>query len=214
MIKRKVTVADSPVEVEADPHPPNPLPVTSNPKKEDSVRRMQRFGMALGLVVAGLMAFAGCSSKSPLEKMIENRARYSVEVNGFYIEETPVVGEVDAEMEVDAADADEIELEGVEEQPVAVIQNAHLDLLLKHDSFEKLPGITLDITQVDANKTEKGHWRLWVDTSKVERANPTQYSHVIENLDYEEGDGFAAEVRNPVPESERGDYREFSEVGG
>jgi len=177
---------------------------------------MQRFGMVLGLVGASLMVFAGCSSKSPLEKMIENRARYSVDVNGFFIKETPVVAEIDAEMEVDADPAEPNELgePEVEEQPVEVIQNAHLDLLLKHDSFEKLPGVTVDIFQVDGNETEKGRWRLWVDTSKVERSNPTQYSYVIENVDYVEGDGFAAEVRHPVPESERGEYREFGEAGG
>lgn len=182
------------------------------------MQRIQRFGMALGLVAAALLVFVGCAKKSPLEQMIENRARYTAEINGFFIQETPVVAEVDAEVEVEPGDGGEpADVEGteVDEAPsMEVVQNAHLDILVKHDAFEKLPGITLDIIHADANENVKGEWKLWVDTSNVPRANPTVYGHVIENVDYVEGDGFAVEVRHPIPEAERGDYREFDGLGG
>ena len=53
-------------------------------------------------------------------------------------------------------------------------------------------------------------WRLSFDTSTVKKANVTQYTHVLEDVLYEEGDGFFAEVRHPVPVEERSEYREFS----
>ncbi len=175
------------------------------------MQQTKRFRTGLGLTIGALLVLVGCAQKSPLEKLIENRARYKAKVNSFYIDAQPVIAEaIDAEPEAEGA---EIEGEAAEPEPVAVVQNAHLDLLVQHDSSEKLPGVTLDIVQVDANKTQKGQWRTWVDTSKVERANPTSYSYVIEGIDYVEGDGFSAEVRHPIPEAERGEYREFENVG-
>jgi hypothetical protein len=102
----------------------------------------------------------------------------------------------------------------MEMAPVEVKKRATLDLLVRHDSTEKLPGVTLDLIMVDADLNEKGRWLVWVDTSKVERANPTQYEHVLEDLDYVEGDAFTVEVRRPIAESERGDYREFDGLEG
>jgi hypothetical protein len=163
-----------------------------------------------------LAALGGCSQKSPLEQMIENRSRYSAELNGFFVEETPIVveatgEEMPAEGEFAAEEGDEMEMPTDLDfgTSPAVDQRAQLDILLKHDSFEKLPGITVDITQVDAGMNQKGRWLLWLDTANVERANPTQYSHVIEDLEYVEGDAFSVEVRHPIPEGERGDYKEF-----
>ena len=180
------------------------------------MQRFQRFGIVSALVAGVALTLAACAAKSPLEQLNENRSRYSAELNGFFIQETPVVAEVDAEMEVEPDDGGEpadVEDAEVEEAPVEVIQNAHLDILVKHDSFEKLAGLTLDIVQIDAGQAEKGRWLLWVDTANVERANPPQYSHVLESVDYVEGDGFSVEVRHPVPEGERGDYREFDGLG-
>lgn len=182
----------------------------------------QRFGWSLGGVALLLLAvFTACAGKSPEERLVENRSRYTAELNGFYIEETPLIQETveEAAEEGDASAADEgagdTETDAeAGAADVPVVQNAHLDILVKHDSFEKLPGVTLDISMVDAGQNEKAHWRVWVDTADVERANPTQYSHVLEDIDYEEGDGFHVEVRHPVPEAERGEYREFSDLGG
>ncbi len=47
----------------------------------------------------------------------------------------------------------------------------------------------------------------------MKKANVTQYTHVLEDVPYEEGDGFFAEIRHPVPAEERHLYREFSTAG-
>ncbi len=92
---------------------------------------------------------------------------------------------------------------------MVVSQNAHLDLIVQHDADEMLPGITVEISMVDSAQQEKGRWQLWVDTSGLRKANQLQLTHVLEDVPYVEGDGFAAEVRVPVPAAERGNYREF-----
>ncbi len=185
------------------------------------MQRMQTIGRVVALVAVALIILGGCASKSPLEQLEENRSRYSAEVNGFFVQETPVVAEVDpmAEGDGEATEAEEEAGDGTDEMDaeppaVEVVQNVHLDLIVKHDSFEQLAGVTVDIVQVDSNENEKGHWRLWVDTANVPRANPTQYSHVIEDVDYVDGDGFFVEVRQPIAEADRGDYREFDGLDG
>jgi hypothetical protein len=95
---------------------------------------------------------------------------------------------------------------------VEVREKVRLDILIQHRSAEKLPGITLDISMVDSAEVEKGHWQVWFDTSEVTKATVTQFTHMLEEVGYEEGDGFFVEVRHPIPVEERGDYREFSEA--
>lgn len=181
------------------------------------MHRINGMGTFLALTIASVLLATGCAQKSPLEQMVENRARYSAEMNGFFVDEIPI--------EPVAAPADDVEADGegaeaegdgeeLLETPVEVRQQVTLDILLRHDSFEKLPGITVDLTMVDSEMNEKERWLVWIDTSAVERANPTQFEHVIEDADYEEGDAFGVEVRHPVPEADRADYREFSDLGG
>ncbi len=164
-----------------------------------------------GVLIAGLvLVLAGCEAKSPEEKVASLRARYKAQMNGFVVQEEPVVMEV-AEVAADGPGAaPEAPAEPLE--PV-VRQKVLLDILVQHDSNERLPGVTLDISMVDAAKNEKGHWRLWVDTSKLQKATKTQLSHVLEDVDYVEGDGFSVEVRHPVPPAERGEYKEFAPAG-
>ena len=93
---------------------------------------------------------------------------------------------------------------------IELAQMIRLDVLIQHRSEERLPGITVDISMIDSSQAEKGHWRVWFDTSDVTKATVTQFTHVLEDVGYEEGDGFFLEVRHPVPVEERGEYREFS----
>jgi len=95
---------------------------------------------------------------------------------------------------------------------IEVFEKVRLDILIQHRSREKLPGLTLDISMVDSAEMEKGHWRVWFDTSDVTKATVTQFTHILEEVGYEEGDGFFVEVRHPIPVEERGDYREFAQV--
>lgn len=46
------------------------------------------------------------------------------------------------------------------------------------------------------------------------KANVTQFTHILEDMAYEEGDGFFAEIRNPIPVEERSEYREFAKISG
>ncbi len=91
--------------------------------------------------------------------------------------------------------------------------NIMLDILIQHDSPEMLPGITVDITMADADGNQKGAWKVWFDTADLLKANVRSYTHVLEEVPWEEGLGFFAEVRHPVPVEERGEYQEFSPAG-
>jgi hypothetical protein len=170
------------------------------------------------LALGALLAFSGCAPSDPLEEVLSTRARYSARLNGFYVTAEPAAVDpmMDEGEEMAAepsAEAEEGEEMAVEEIPAPMRQDVVLDIIVQHDSNTRLPGITLDIMMVDAAQQEKARWLHWVDTSNLAKANQLQFTHTLEDVPYVEGDGFAAEVRSPVPEAERGDYREFS-VGG
>jgi hypothetical protein len=170
--------------------------------------------LGAGLILLIGVTALGCAQKSPEEKVAELRSYYSARLNGFILEEEPLVAEVpdpDALAEVE---------EGVEEAlaeaaptgpmgQVEVEQKVRLDILIQHRSDQRLPGITVDISMVDPDQVEKNHWRVWFDTSEVPKATVTQFTHILEDVGYEEGDGFFLEVRHPIPVEERGEYREF-----
>ena len=171
-------------------------------------------------LIAAVAVLGACQQATPEEKVASLRAYYSANANGFVVEEVPVVAETvegeetlaaDGEGEADAEDAEVGEEMAAE--PIPVTQKVYLDFIVQHDASEKLPGITVDITMVDAQETEKHRWLHWVDTSNLAKATQIQLTYVIEDSDYVEGDMFSVEVRTPVPAAERGDYREFS-VGG
>ena len=171
-------------------------------------------------------AAASCAPKSHQEHVAEMRAKYTAELNGFVIKSEPVepvepvepaepaetaaepAGEGEGGSGAGAAAAAGPLDETVEELPLT--SDVVLDILVKNQNDDNLPGITLDVSQVDAGKTEKGHWRVWVDTSQVGRGPGTQVTHVLPGVDYQEGDGFQVEVRGAVPAAEQGEYREFA----
>jgi hypothetical protein len=172
------------------------------------------------LFVASIMAggLVACSPKSPEEKVAQLRSLYKARLNGFIVREEPVGGveEVLGTEEFAAEQAAEVTEEMVEEEtlesfePVAVVQEVMMDILIQHDSDEKLPGLTVEISMADSQGNEKGHWRVWFDTAGIVKATPTQFTHVLEDIGYVEGDGFFVDVRQSIPPSEYGDYKEFS----
>ena len=170
--------------------------------------------MVTGIVISG------CGPKSPEEKVAQMRGLYSARLNGFILEEEPVMAEVAEVPELEAVEiVDDGTVDGVDPTAaedelavVEVVQKVRLDILIQHRSDENLPGITVDISMVDSAEVEKGHWRVWFDTSNVTKATVTQFTHILEDVGYEEGDGFFVEVRHPIPVEERGDYREFSQA--
>ena len=180
-------------------------------------RRIVRLAVLLPMVALLLTA---CPPKSPQERVAKQRSLYKATLLGFIVEAEPVPTEPVEESPVDGgeaaavADGDTLEGEAVEavEAMAPIRQNVRVDVLLQHDSSEKLPGITLDIEMVDSNQVRKENWRLWVDTAELPKATGTQFVHLLEDVDYEEGDGFSVEVRSYVPPEERSEYREFAEV--
>ncbi len=180
---------------------------------------MGRFSRCLGIgfiLLSGALLL-GCSPKSPAERVAGIRGLYSARLNGFILEEEPMVTEVPEleAVEIEEPDGEEMEIESelvgeLIETPVT--EKVRLDILIQHRSDVRLPGITVDVTMVDSNEQQKGHWLVWFDTSEVTKATVTQFTHILEDVGYEEGDGFFAEIRHPIPEEERSDYREFSEA--
>jgi hypothetical protein len=175
------------------------------------------------LALIGAMAVA-CTPKSHQEQVTEMRAKYAADLNGFVLKSEPAATAEPAPPpaaapggeDEDGGGADATAATGpagplddtIEELPVT--SDVVLDILITNKNDDKLPGLTIDVSQVDAAKQEKGHWRIWVDTSQVGRGSGTQVSHVLEGVDYEEGDGFQVEVRGAVPAADQGEYREFA----
>lgn len=174
---------------------------------------------ALCLVAPVLGLACASEPEDPAEQVSEIRSRYSAQLNGFVVHqvpETPAEPPVEAPGEAAEPVADDqaegAEAEGVEVlEPVPVAQAVTLDVLVSREGRESLPGLTLDITQVDAQEEEKASWKAYLDVADVHRGPGTQISYRLEDVEYAEGDGFHVEVRHPVPAAERGEYREFQE---
>lgn len=171
----------------------------------------------VAVAVVAVLMLAGCASKSPEEKVAQNRTRYTAELNGFFVRQEPVApAMMDEEMaaeeaaEMTAAGDEGAEMAPPEAEPVSLMQDVTLDILVRHDTFDKLPGITIDISMQDAAGQDKGHWTMWADTANLEKGNQLQLTEVLEDVPYEEGDGFFVQIRTPIPPDERGDYPEFS----
>lgn len=174
-------------------------------------------GVAMVLVLA--LSSMACGPKDPAERVAGLRSYYKAEVNGFLVLAPPAEDSWDAaeppsDEAVGEGDADEAPEGEVTEEAMVPAEpaatNVQLDVLIRHRSPEKLPGITVDVSMVDADQKEKGHWLWWVDTANIAKSNVTQFTYVLEDVSYEEGDGFYVEVRHPVPTEERAQYREFS----
>lgn len=187
---------------------------------------MRRAIICFAVLCAALVTWA-CKESTPEEKVAKARARYSVTLNGFFAKEPPppepepepaadeageavaVAAEAAAaEAEADAETDEEMDEEEAGPRPVDIL----LDLIVQHDLDDALPGVTVDIVMVDPEKSEKGAWKVYIETAGLPEANQKQITHVLEDVEYEEGDAFSAEIRSYVPPEEYGDYREFSEA--
>jgi hypothetical protein len=147
--------------------------------------------------VAGLVAL-GCGGGQATDRVEVVRSRYTASLNSFAVEQTPL------------ATASTAVVQG---EPVPIRQDVLLDILIQSRSEEPLAGLTLDVTQVDGEQREKGHYRIWVSTAGIGKGRGQSVSHRLEGVDYREGDGFHVEVRHPVPLAERGLYRELAAGG-
>ena len=151
----------------------------------ESLRPAVRAALVPLLGALALAALGAACAGDPIAQLEARRARYTATVQSFVVKDEAEAGA----------------------QPKIV-----LDLLIEHDDTgDPLPGITLDVSMADSSGTEKARRRIWVDTSRVGPGG-AQTSMELDDLPYQPGDGFFAEVRSPVPAGDRGDYREFSGV--
>ena len=169
--------------------------------------------LSLAFIVVCVIVLASCAGQTPVEKVAAARAEYKATLNSFFVKQTPLEVMVpegeDDEATTEGDDAEAL-MEG-EEAPeeIPTRQDAVLDVIVQHDSAKPLAGLTLDITMVDNEQNEVESWLRWVDTTGLPKANQRPYSIVFEDVEYEEGYGFFVEVRHPIAESERSQYREF-----
>lgn len=181
----------------------------------------QRTSWILAGVLAAVLVLAltGCGPAD----VSTLRRNYTAELNGWVAKEEPMAivsgidtvagSEEDAEPGTEGEAAEEpgeAMSESSEEKTEGIFtsQTVVLDILVRHTGGGTLPGLTLDITQGGADGQEKANWKLWVDTSDL--GGVKQITHTLEGVDLDEGDGFFVEVRQHVPEAERGEYKEFS----
>lgn len=177
--------------------------------------------VAVLLPVLGLLVMVGCGPDDPMEEIAAKRAKYSVKLNSVAVESQPLPPAA-----TEDAGLAEGEEDGLEEVPVPapydgdpvavpmpVNQTVLLDLLVQSKNREQLPGITLDVIHFDSSQQEKGKFRIWLDTSAMNKGSWESIIHRLEDVEYATDDGFHVEVRDPVPASERGEYKEFSLAG-
>jgi hypothetical protein len=188
------------------------------PLPEVSVNRIAAASTVLCSLVTVLL-LAACAG-TPEDRVARLRGMYSARLNGFIVEQPPAPEPLMMEEEegeepmAPVEEAAEEPMEPMEPEPMGPqTHDIRLDILIQHDSPERLPGVTVDISMVDGAGAEKGAWKVWFDTANMPKANVTQYTHLLEDVPYEEGDGFYAEIRHPIPAAERGEYREFSAAG-
>jgi hypothetical protein len=189
-------------------------------------QRQPHRAAAAALLAAAV--FAACAAQSPEERVAELRAGYTAELNSFQIHETPIAPPpVAATVPVEEATAgppaagpvvgDESSAVGdetttAEPPPPAMRQDVLLDILIAHRGDETLPGLTLDVTQADAQQQEKASYRIWVDTSGIPAGSRGAVAHRLEDVDVAPGDGFHVEVRQAIPPEQRDQYRELDEA--
>lgn len=135
------------------------------------------------LLLLGVVVAGSACAGDPVRELELRRSAYSATLSGFVLRDEPG-----------------------RERPEVV-----LDVVIEGQSRPPLAGITVDVSMVDAAEREKAHRRSWVD---LEGAGPggAQVALTFDDLDYAPGDGFWVEVRVPVPEAERGEYRELGAV--
>lgn len=179
----------------------------------------------LFLVATLAVVYAGCAPSSPEEQIAKSRSEYEVELSSWKVLQPPAAeGAGEAEMaegeEAAAAGGEEPMAEGEEpmaeesmgEEPMAEPEGVSIqfDLVVYLRGRDMLKGLTVDLTQADANQQEKAIYHQWVDTSNVLKGSPGQVTFVLEGIVMEEGDVFAASIAPGVP-ADLSAYREFSE---
>ncbi len=149
----------------------------------------------LALALLGSLRCLGCGPSD--RDIAEARALYVAVPDGFVVRQEP--------------------LPGADRAP-RLRQDVDLSLAVRREAAagaarEGLPGITLDVEQVDAKGKSRRQWQVWIDTAGLAPGREIRTGHVLEGVDYAPGDGFRVEVRQNIPAPERVKYREWREPG-
>jgi hypothetical protein len=177
------------------------------------------------LLLLPTLGVLACTQLGPEDRVEQARAQYTVQLTSFAVHDQPqlppVADEADGAesaaadgTESPAAEAATVQVEtpgDVPEEAVAVptMTSVVLDILVTTEGDERLPGLSVELEQVGTDGTVKMERLLWLDVSQVVRGSGAQVTQVVEDIDYQEGDGFAVSIRSPVPPGERAAYREF-----
>lgn len=178
-------------------------------RKTSGSRRILSFALAAAAPAAAALLGAACA-QPPEERVAELRSRYEATLLNFVIRETPLVDQVPPLGE-----------EPIGEVPVR--QDVVLDILVRHDNHENLPGLTVEVAQLGEGASEelsweevassaRATWRVYLDTAAIGRGEGSSVLHKLEDVSVAPGDRFVVTVRDPVPPGERADYRELSEA--
>lgn len=149
----------------------------------------------LGAVgVFGLLGLLACGPGA--EDIAVARTQYEVVLDGFVVRQEPVPGA------------------GSEAVP-RLAQEVALDLTVRRQpsgekSADGLPGVTVDVEQVDAAGRSRRHWRVPVETAGLAPGGERRAEPVLRDVEYAPGDGFRVEVRPSVPADERAQYSEWA----
>ncbi len=162
---------------------------------------------------AATLAAASCAPRSgPADRVERLRAHYSAEITGFVVHE-PAAAAPSPQPGVAKAPAAEAAAIGEGEAglvaPPPAVSDVELDLRIRHDSPERLSGLTVEVGLRDSAGREKEHYRIWIDTLAIEPGASGVLRYRLEDVPYVAGDRFSVEVRPGVPAGERGLYKEF-----
>lgn len=192
------------------------------------------------LFVAALLVLVGCAEKTPEEKVVEARSKYTVELNGC-VDQTPEpaepmdgdppAGVFEGESEVDGGDTPAAEEDGAEEAesgeemadvgdaegddmvaPAGPAPQLMCDIVVRYNDRDPLPGVTIDLVHMTPFEEVRNTFREYVETDGLLKGSPRQISLLLEVPGFQDGDGFTVEVRQPVPAAERSEYREFAGI--
>ena len=122
----------------------------------------------------------------------------------------------DVGAEGEAVEGEAVEGEAVEGEPMAEAAPAPttivFDLIVLFSGKEPLPGITVDLTQADADGNEKKTWREFLDIPSIVKAETKQLTLESE-VDFAEGDQFSVQLLKYVDPANYSEYHEYAEAG-
>ncbi len=158
-----------------------------------------------------LLSATACKQLTPEEEIIQARSKYEATLNSFIVMQVPLLVEAEDLTGADEGDQTTEPAATEEVEDVPLRQDILVDLTIRHESDLKMDGITVDLFMADADENEVANWKVWFDTSEVAGDTPgVQFAHTLEDVDYQPGYGFSADMRSSVSAADQADYQEFA----